>query len=180
MALWRIAPVVASGALLALFSASALADGPRSFRTDLLGYEEVPALSTPGSGEFRARLDRDETELTYELSYSDLENVQQAHIHFGQKGVNGGIAAFLCSNLQGAPAGTPPCPPAPATVTGTVTADDVVGPAGQGIAPQEFGELLQAIRAGVTYVNVHTDGFPDGEIRGQLDRGRGPRPGGDH
>ena len=75
---------------------------------------------------------------------------------------------FLCSNLGNGPAGTQPCPAGPATVTGTLTAADVVGPAAQGIAAGEFEELLRAIRARVTYVNVHSSKFPAGEIRSQL------------
>jgi hypothetical protein len=35
---------------------------------------------------------------------------------------------------------------------------------------QLFADLLAAIRAGTTYVNVHTTAFPGGEIRGQLAR----------
>ena len=35
---------------------------------------------------------------------------QQAHIHFGKVGINGGISAFLCSNLPSPPPGTPACP----------------------------------------------------------------------
>ena len=34
--------------------------------------------------------------MTYTLRYSDLEGqIRQAHIHFAQKGVNGGIVVFL-------------------------------------------------------------------------------------
>ena len=47
-------------------------------------------------------------------------------------------------------------------------ADDVVGPEAQGIDPGEFRELIQAMRSGSTYVNVHTEGYPGGEIRGQI------------
>jgi hypothetical protein len=104
----------------------------------------------------------------YRLSYRDLSTaVQQAHIHFGQRNVAGGISVFLCSNLGNGPAGTPACPQS-GTVTGTITAADVIGPVAQGISPGEFDEVLAAIRAGVTYANVHTVMFPAGEIRGQL------------
>ena len=64
--------------------------------------------------------------IEWELSYADLEGaVQQAHIHFGQKGVNGRISVFLCTNLGNGPAGTQPCPAPPATISGTIVAADV-------------------------------------------------------
>jgi hypothetical protein len=141
----------------------------KRFHATLTGYEEVPAISTAASGRFKATLNDAGDELTWKLTYRDVSTpVQQAHIHFGQKGVNGGVSAFLCSNLPGAPAGTQACPATSAKLTGIVRAQDVVGPVDQGIAPGELGELVSAMRAGVTYANVHSDAFPNGEIRGQI------------
>jgi hypothetical protein len=148
----------------------------------LNGYEEVPAVSTGASGVLRARITDDNTnglivfegKIQYELSYTNLEgNVTQAHIHLGQPAVNGGISVWLCSNLPSppTPAGTQPCPPPPARIFGEITAANVVGPTAQGIAPGEFAELVRAIRAGKTYVNVHSDKFPGGEVRSQIDAG---------
>jgi hypothetical protein len=51
-------------------------------------------------------------------------------------------------------------------VTGAITAAQIVGPAGQGIAAGEMAEVIRAIRARATYANVHTEAFPVGEIRG--------------
>jgi hypothetical protein len=53
-------------------------------------------------------------------------------------------------------------------VMGTITAAQVVGPAGQGIAAEEFEELVHAIKSGVTYANVHSTKVGSGEIRGQI------------
>lgn len=150
------------------------AQGLKNVREFLIGYEEVPSVSTAARGEFRARISNDDSQIRYVLSYSDLEGaVQQSHIHVGQKGVNGGISVFLCSNLGNGPAGTQPCPPPPATISGTITPADVIGPTNQGVAPGEFEELLRAMRAGVTYVNVHSSKFPTGEIRSQIDEHEG-------
>ena len=150
---------------------------PRSASTSLRGFEEVPVVSTPARGTFQATLNGAQTELTYELSYNNLQgSVTQAHIHIGQRDVNGGIMIWLCSNLASppTPAGTPPCPgPHAGEVSRTVDESDVVGPAGQGITAGEFAEALRAMRNGVSYANVHTDAFPGGEIRGQLRFGRG-------
>jgi hypothetical protein len=136
----------------------------------LSGYAETPlALSTTGNGEFHARI-IDEDSIEYELSYSNLEgNVTQSHIHVGSPAQTGGISVFLCSNLGNGPAGTQACPAAPATITGTIVPANVIGPTGQGITAGQFDELLQAIRAGSTYVNVHSSLYPGGEIRSQID-----------
>jgi hypothetical protein len=161
-------------AALAVTVTAAVA-GPHGEAIDarLSGFEEVPVVSTGASGEFQARLRVEGEEISYELSYAGLEGtVQQAHIHLGQRDVNGGISVFLCTNLGNGPAGTQACPASPATITGTIRPADVVGPAAQGIAPGEFGELARAILAGVTYANVHSSKFPNGEIRGQLDGDR--------
>jgi hypothetical protein len=56
-------------------------------------------------------------------------------------------------------------------VSGTITAANVIGPAGQGIAATQLAELIRAIRAGAAYANVHSSIWPGGEIRGQLDAG---------
>ena len=105
---------------------------------------------------------------TSRLSFRDTTGtVTQAHIHLGRTAVNGGIIAFLCSNLPDPPAGTPACP-AEGEVTGTITPAGIIGPSGEGIAAGEFDELVTAIRAGAAYVNVHTTTFPGGEIRGQI------------
>lgn len=154
---------------LALAAAPALADRDRDgdFKAKLKGVEEVPALSTPASGRFE--LEIDDGEGRWRLRYDGLEgNVLQAHIHFGQMGVNGGISVFLCSNLGNGPVGTQPCPTPPATITGKFAAADVIGPAGQGIAPGQFDELVRAIKQGAAYANVHSSLYPGGEIRGQI------------
>jgi hypothetical protein len=176
----KLALVVAIAAMLTASAAIAVghdkvggkgrgtSDG-KAFHATLTGYEEVPALSTPASGRFKATLNAAGDALTWRLSYRDVATpVQQAHIHFGQRSVNGGVSAFLCSNLPGAPAGTQPCPQTAGKINGTIDAQDVVGPVDQGIAPGELAELVSAMRAGVTYANVHSDAYPNGEIRGQI------------
>ncbi len=140
-----------------------------NFVAFLNGYEEVPAVSTVARGDFRADISRDGSSVAWELSYANLEGeVQQAHIHFGQPGVNGGISVFLCTNLANGPAGTQPCPAPPATISGVFTAVHVIGPNAQGIAPGEYNELIRAINAGMTYANVHSTKWPGGEIRSQI------------
>jgi len=145
-------------------------------RADLEGFQEVPAISTVASGRFRAWVDTKANTITWKLSYQGLEgDVQQAHVHFGQLSVNGGVSFFLCSNLGNGPVGTQACPVGPAELTGVITAEQVVGPGaappappGQGIEPGALAEIVAAIRNGTAYANVHSTKWPGGEIRGQL------------
>lgn len=153
--------------LLAVFTGPSRANdrSENAFHAKLIGFNEVPANSTRGRGTFRAQLSENGDSLHYELSYRRLEGtVSAAHIHLGQSKTNGGIVAFLCGGTGG-----PACP-ASGTVSGTIDAGDVVGPAAQGIDTGEFAELLRAMKAGATYVNVHSSKFPNGEIRGQVGR----------
>ncbi len=99
-------------------------DGRFVVRAELVGLQEVPALSTTAHGRFRAVVDTEANTITFKLTYDALEGtVQQAHVHFGQKSVNGGVSFFLCSNLGNGPAGTQACPAPPAEVTGVIDAD---------------------------------------------------------
>lgn len=158
----RIAPVI-----LAFICVVAWADdngGKNSLKAELDGYHEVPSVSSTGSGEFRVRILDDES-LEFELTYRDLEGTTTAasHVHLGQKSVNGGVSFFICGG-----GGRPACTPTNGTFSGTVTAVDIIGPTAQGIAAMEFAEIVRAMRAGFTYVNVHTNKHPGGEIRGQI------------
>jgi hypothetical protein len=74
---------------------------------------------------------------------------------------------FFCG-----PAPNQPCPASPGSVTGVITPANIVGPGNQGIAAGEFAEAVKALRAGLTYANVHTATFGGGEIRGRVDPGR--------
>jgi hypothetical protein len=170
----RTAVFVAGAMLLSMSwpdEAQAQARRKKVLTADLVGFEEPPSVSSTGSGTFRAKISRDELSFEYELEFQDLEGeVTQAHIHFGQKGVNGGISIWLCGTAANpGPAGTPDCGgPSGGSVTRTVDADDVVGPNAQGIAPSEFAEVLRAMREGVAYANVHSTRNTGGEIRGQI------------
>lgn len=144
----------------------------------LVGTQEVPVVLTSGHGTFDATISKDENSISYELSYSDLEStVTQAHIHIGQRNVNGGIAVWLCGNPSvsppiNPPSGTQACPPS-GTIKGTITGANIVGPASQGLTTGEMDQLIEAIRDGNTYVNVHTVGSTGGEIRSQIEPGKG-------
>jgi hypothetical protein len=167
----QLTALVAVIAVLGIVAAAVATGGGHKISERLSGYQETPlTLSTTGHGKFNATIARFDDRIEYRLSYAELEgSVTQAHIHLGQRATSGGISVFLCTNLGNGPAGTQACPAAPATVTGTIRPADVIGPTGQGISAGQYDELLDAINAGVTYVNVHSTLYPAGEIRAQID-----------
>jgi CHRD domain len=141
---------------------------------NLVGIQEVVAgtIVTNAAGTFTATIN-DDSSLTYTLTYKDLSSsVLQAHIHVGASKVAGNITIFLCSNLSNGPADTPACPDDSThsgTVTRTISAADVTDlAAAQGIPAGDFKDVVRAIVSHVTYANVHSTNFPNGEIRGQI------------
>ena len=149
-----------------------------TFSAKLTGFDETPSESTPGRGSFRARIVNGDT-IHYKLRYQGFEAAEGdtlfAHIHFGQVGVAGGVAAFLCGGGN-----KPACTPTEGMIEGDIVASDVIGPSGQGIAAGEFDELITAMNKGYTYANVHTTLNPAGLIRGQIRKGHGHDEGGGH
>ncbi|MCI0635095.1 MAG: CHRD domain-containing protein [Actinobacteria bacterium] len=129
------------------------------FEAKLSGANEVPAVNTQGAGVATIKLVNDRTELRFRLLVKNLTDVVQAHIHLGPAGVNGPVVVFLLH-----PGEAPPGPFTGLLAEGSATAADLVGP----LAGHPFSELVDAMLAGNTYVNVHTVAFPAGEIRGQV------------
>lgn len=165
----RVFALVALTAMIAfsimLISAPSQKLSNESHKADLLGFEEVPAVSSTGSGELKLKIDEAAEIIEFELSYENLEGTttSAAHIHIGQKGVNGGVVAFFCGGTT-----TPPCTPTSGSFSGMIGPPDITAVASQGIAAGEWAEVVRAIRAGAVYANVHTNKHPGGEIRGQV------------
>jgi hypothetical protein len=175
------AMLVAAGA--ASYAVASQGGGPdkipntKKFQATLSGYQETPANSTTGFGEFTAKLDDKTSTIHFVFSYANLEGqkvtdgkILFAHVHFGQTGVAGGVSYFLCDN-SAVPAVPRTCPDdgsGSGTVEGDITAANVIGPNGQGIEPGSFAEIVRAMQAGKAYANIHTTRWPAGEIRGQI------------
>jgi hypothetical protein len=159
-------------------------NGAFNLGTHMTGAEEVftptpPSTATPadskGQGEAIFRVSADGSSVDFRVIASNIDNVIMSHIHCGNPGANGPIRMWLYPVIgpTGAPAASGSGPQNGVLATGTFNPTGVTCPDGTA--------LLDAIRAGRTYVNVHTnDGvaptntgpgdFPGGEIRGQLDQ----------
>ncbi|WP_306536487.1 CHRD domain-containing protein [Geobacter sp.] len=146
-------------ALLAtMFAVSLGFANDRKFHAKLTGDEEVPSIETKAKGEAKFKLSKDGKEMRYELRVKNIKNATAAHIHRGKKGSSGPPLANLYTGpkKEGKFNGT--------LAEGTLTENDLTGE----LMGKSFNELVQYIQSGETYVNVHTDANPDGEIRGQI------------
>ncbi len=154
--------------LVAVGAAAAAFNGKWS--DHLSGGQEVPANASQGQGQATFRLSDDGRSLEYKLIASNIDNIVQSHIHLAPSGVNGPIVAFLYGPV--APAGGRHTG---VLATGTITAANLIGP----LLGHPLSDLVAAMRANGTYVNVHTsDGDPatppgpgdlaPGEIRAQI------------
>jgi hypothetical protein len=161
--------------VLAVFASAGGAGNKMTVKADTLtGYQETPGNYSLGTGTFTATVDQDASPptISYTLSYSGLSSpAHAAHIHFGNRYDPGAVVAFLCGG-----GGKPVCPAGGGTVTGTITPADVLAVPNQGITAGDFAALVAIIRAGMSYVNVHTTNFPGGEIRGQVNNDNQRQP----
>jgi len=182
MRIFSAAALLASALLMLAVGAQAQPFEPTDVSQPLRGGHENPPVVSEGFGRFFANVIETADgvqEIQYQLRYDVADgasDVQQAHIHIANPGNNGGIVAFLCSNLgniQGPSAG--PCPPSPGVVDGQIVAADVLAVT-EGTGPDavtiiEAGDidgLAKLMQDGATYVNVHTVDHTGGEVRGQI------------
>lgn len=148
-------PVVLAGPVLAQ-------SGGSTFTAELSGGEEVPAVETAASGAAEFVLSDDGSSLSFTVEVEALEDTTMAHIHLAPAGENGPPVVWLHTQ-EGAPELVPGVFSG-TLASGTITADDLVGP----LEGATLDDLVAELVAGNTYVNVHTDAHPPGEIRGQI------------
>lgn len=141
--------------------------GSGQFKSTLSGYNELPAVLTTGSGQLTIAVSSDQKSLNVTLNFSKLVGVaQSAGFYLGLPGTAGGLVAPICGGT------TPACPTtADGTVTIALAANDILAIPAQGLTAGDIATALHALANGAIYVNVITDKFPNGEIRGQLGRG---------
>ena len=130
----------------------------RSFSANLSGSEIIPPVSTTATGNCIVNVDAADTELGYKLTVQNTENATSASIHLAPSGQVGGVIAVLY------PGPTREGPFTGTLAEGSLRVADLRGP----LAGEPMRRMLSVLRAGSTYVQVNTDSFPAGEIRGQL------------
>jgi hypothetical protein len=127
----------------------------QKFNAKLSGQQEVPPVQTTASGMawFKPMQDK----VWFKLNVTDMQGVTQAHIHTGKQGENGPILVTLYKSDT------------PQSINGklsygNITANLLEGP----MKGKQISDLATAMSDGTTYVNVHTEKYPNGEIRGQI------------
>jgi len=133
-------------------------EGMEVFEATLSPANEVPARSTAASG--RVQYISDGTTVTYTIEVDDITNVIAAHIHSAPAGANGPIRVFFYGNGSPNPGPAVSFTDKSILVKGSFTAANVSG--------VSFADLLNQMRNGQAYTNVHTTQFPGGEMRGQI------------
>jgi CHRD domain len=160
---------------LALVTA-AVAGINRNWSVHATGAQEVPPHETQGQAQAIFHLSPDGNSLDYKLIAANIENVFMAHIHMAGPGANGMIVVWLYpSTAVGVQAPLAGGRIQGVIAQGTITAQNLTGP----LAGHPLSDLVQAMRTGNAYVNLHTsDGvdppntgagdFPGGEIRADV------------
>lgn len=143
---------------------------PVNYSAQLSGHEEAPPRETNATGHVTFQLSKDGLSLSYRIIVADIDNVTAAHIHLGAREMNGPVVVMLYGPV---PAGGGK--KSGVLAEGTITSGSLTGD----LAGHPLADLVAAMNARNTYVNVHTDDgggapntrsgdFPDGEIRGQI------------
>ena len=134
---------------------TALSEDKKYF-TPLTGMEEVPPVNTNSTG--IALFELLNNHIDFKVNVTNLDNIKSAQIHIGEFGQNGEIIVSLLKSLSHVDVqnGT--------LVEGQVTSSDLVGP----LKGKTINELVRLFNNTKTYVNIHTEQYPNGEIRGQV------------
>ena len=131
----------------------------QTFFARLSGSQEVPPVDTDGHGFAQFLLSPDETKLHFRVSTFGVENITQSHIHLAAAGANGPVVAFLFGFVAEG------VTPHGLLATGTLKEEDLIPRTG---FDGTMAALVERIRSGGAYVNVHTIAYPPGEVRGQI------------
>lgn len=132
---------------------------PTRFVAFLTGAEEVPPVRTLARGEAIFTLDDNQRVLEYRLTVTNIRGMTAAHIHLGGRRVNGPVVVNLFN-------GRPGITVTNGTINGRIRTRDLVGP----LQDATLADLIRRMVNRTTYVNVHTERNPEGEIRGQIRR----------
>jgi len=143
--------------LAAVLTASTGFAMEKSFKAKLTPKQEVVSPESKASGKAEFKLSKDGQTLSYKLHVKNIKDANAAHIHKGKKGENGPpVVGLFSGERKGKFSGM--------LSEGTITEQDLLGD----FQGKPLEDLINLLKAGDAYINVHTDANPEGEIRGQI------------
>ena len=148
---------------IVLNSAKVQAQEGQTFSASLSGKDEVPPTESNSTGTAKFQVDENSSQISYWVNVTGIKKINQAHIHNGTEGQNGDIVVTLSKSKSAKGNESPPN----SGFSGNITKDDLQGP----LKDKELTDLVSLMSDGNAYVNVHTDKYPDGAIRGQISSG---------
>ena len=127
----------------------------QKFKAKLSGQDEVPPVQTTASG--MAWFKPIQDKVWFKVNVTDMQGVTKAHIHTGKVGANGPVVVTLYKSDT------------PQSINGKLSYGNITSNLLEGpMKGKQISDLVTAMSNGSTYVNVHTEKHPNGEIRGQI------------
>ena len=131
--------------------------GVQSFSAALSGS----ANKSNSTGTAKFLVNENNSQISYWINVTGIKKINQAHVHNGTTGQDGDIVVSLLSNSKLAKGNaTPP----KIVFIGNVTKGDLRGP----MQGKDIPDLITLMGNGSAYVNIHTDKYPKGAIRGEI------------
>jgi len=162
MTKWTLGIVIATAFVVGTISMATMAiaddDDNNEFSAKLKGSNEVPPVVTDTTGNAEFKVNKAETKLKYSLTIKKGDEIKVAHIHCAPAGMNGPVILWLLdTGMVGALDGKVKIA---ATLTDDKIVDDTCG--------DTISKIVDSMKMGKTYVNVHSTDVPSGEVRGQI------------
>ena len=131
--------------------------GVQSFSAALSGS----ANKSNSTGTAKFLVNENNSQISYWINVTGIKKINQAHVHNGTTGQDGYIVVSLLSNSKSAKGNaTPP----KIGFNGNITKGDLRGP----MQGKDISDLITLMGNGSAYVNIHTDKYPKGAIRGEI------------
>ena len=156
-----IVTTISSVFLVGIVSSLSMFAFAAPFTALMSGDQEVPPVDTTATGKTTFRTSNNDTLIKYKVNITGFSDATAAHIHMGKAGSNGDVIVDLLTGMKKNPTKLG------MAIRGNITDSSLTGP----MQGKTLADLVTAINNGDTYVNVHTQTHPDGEIRGQIQPG---------